>query len=239
MSRHEDFINTSIETILYDAILAVAAIGKGIETYPLNEYMMKTLFLQMTGFQEQKFKCIAWEIATEDYEFRRGFLESFSKTGFSSYKDKRNLYKEIMGLIKKEELSEEERKRIAHESRESMMTIFGKSILKTWNTSAFHEFTQKIENEIKYDKFAVKGSGYVLFENTVKEIYEKLYHHRNRLAHNTTSYQRNLPTLDTLENLKFGEGNYFVWFYLLVVIDKVIIYLYKEYKNNSVDIFGI
>jgi hypothetical protein len=31
---------------------------------------MQSIFIKMTGFQEQKLKCIVWELATDDYEYR-------------------------------------------------------------------------------------------------------------------------------------------------------------------------
>ena len=60
MSKHDKFILTPMSTILEEAIQASSGIGSGIETYPLCDYIMQSIFLKMTGYQEQKMKCIAW-----------------------------------------------------------------------------------------------------------------------------------------------------------------------------------
>lgn len=106
MSKHEEFINSPIESVMLEGISAISSINTGIETYPLNDYLLKTIFLQMTGFQEQKFKCISWEMATEDFEFRRVFLKDFASQGFSTYDSKKSIYQNLMILLDRGELSE-------------------------------------------------------------------------------------------------------------------------------------
>ncbi len=102
-----------------------------------------------------------------------------------------------------------------------------------WYT--YNEFKGNIKDKIGYKGIARKGVGYNLLESEGQKVYGKLYKHRNRLAHNTISYQRNLPKLHNLENAEFGDSNYFVWFYVLIVIDRIIIKLYNEFcqKNKS------
>ncbi len=65
--------------------------------------------------------------------------------------------------------------------------------------------------------------------SNLNDIYSILYKHRNRCAHNTQSYQQNLPTLKTLANEDYQYENYFVRFAILILIDKVFIELYKKY----------
>ena len=68
------------------------------------------------------------------------------------------------------------------------------------------------------------------------DIYENhLYKHRNRCAHNTQSYQQNLPTLKNLVNENYQYENYFVWFSILVLIDKLFIALYVKYLDALQD----
>lgn len=95
MSKHYEFINEPIEDILKELVNVTSNLDKSINTYPLNDYLLKSTFLKMTGFQEQKFKCIAWELATEDFEFRRRFLSSMSNEYFSTYDSKNDLYKAL------------------------------------------------------------------------------------------------------------------------------------------------
>ena len=68
MSKHRDFILMPIDKILKEAIFATNAVGFTIKAYPLYDYIMQSIFIKMTGFQEQKLKCIVWELATDDYD---------------------------------------------------------------------------------------------------------------------------------------------------------------------------
>ena len=97
---HKDFISSSITDILRDAVSASAGVGNGIQTFPLWDYVMQSVFIKMTGFQEQKMKCICWEIATYDYEYRKTFTQT--KLGeCSNYDDKQKIYKELINQIEK------------------------------------------------------------------------------------------------------------------------------------------
>lgn len=242
MAKHNDFIFRPIEQVLEEGINALSSISDGIGTYPLNEYIMKAIFLNMTGFQEQKFKCIAWEMATENYEFRRDFLNDFAKEGFSTYLSKQKLYKKLMELLERSEFSEEMKKDIIDESEKCVINLIDDSKLKYWNESKYSDFKEQIRNKVSYENIAkkvVKNKGNVvsnLLEDKIHHIYEDLYRCRNRLAHNTLSYQDNLPSFIDMQTEDFGYNNYFVWFYLLIVIDKIMIKLYKEFCENSVEL---
>lgn len=241
MAKHNDFIFSPIEHVLEEGINALSSISEGIETYPLNEYIMKSIFLQMTGFQEQKFKCIAWEMATEDYEFRRDFLNDFAKEGFSTYNSKQKLYKKLMELLERSEFSKEVRKTIVDESKKCIVNLIDDSKVKYWNESKYNDFKQQIKNKVSYENIAKKSENrdkvvYNLLENHVQIIYEELYRNRNRFAHNTMSYQQNLPVFEEMEMEEFGYNNYFVWFYLLIIIDKIMVKLYKEFCNIRVEL---
>ena len=41
----------------------------------LKDYFLSSIFLRMTGAQEQKLKCICWEIATHNYDFRYEYMK--------------------------------------------------------------------------------------------------------------------------------------------------------------------
>ena len=100
MIKHKDFISSPITDILYDAVAASAGIGSGIETYPLCDYIMQSIFLKMTGSQEQKMKCICWEMATNDYEYRYLFTQT-PLGECSSYKEKYKIYSDLIKQIVK------------------------------------------------------------------------------------------------------------------------------------------
>jgi hypothetical protein len=61
---------------------------------------MQSVFLKMTGFQEQKMKCIYWEMATNDYEYRYEFTKN-PLGECSSYTDKNIIYQQLVTQIQK------------------------------------------------------------------------------------------------------------------------------------------
>lgn len=228
---HTDFILSPISDILKDVVSASAGIGSGIETFPLCDYIIQSVFLKMTGFQEQKMKCICWEMATFDYEYRY----DFTKTPLgecSSYSEKQKIYKDLISQIEKNGLDFSkiniDKNNILKTTFLDILTIFLNTNLSIWAQKDFQSF-QTIFKDIKDTHFlSEKGS---LFANaTMKKIYEDhLYRQRNRIAHNTSSYQHNLPTLKTLKDENYKYENYFVYFSILVLIDKIFISLYKKY----------
>ena len=62
-------------------------------------------------------------------------------------------------------------------------------------------------------------------------VFEQLYKHRNRCAHNTSSYQQNLPTLMVLSTPENIYENYFIRFSILMLIDNIFVLLYQKYLN--------
>ena len=101
-SIHSKFIKTPIFEILKDGVNACRGIGCGMEAYPLRDYILQSLFLRMTGAQEQKLKCICWEMATNDYTYRYDFINKGKDYGeFSKYDQKNKVYTQLIKEIKK------------------------------------------------------------------------------------------------------------------------------------------
>ena len=102
-SIHSKFIKTPIFEILKDGVNACRGIGCGMEAYPLRGYILQSLFLRMTGAQEQKLKCICWEMATNDYGYRHEFINTGKKDfgEFSKYEQKSKVYILLIEEIKK------------------------------------------------------------------------------------------------------------------------------------------
>ncbi|WP_319505536.1 hypothetical protein [Bacteroides graminisolvens] len=234
MNSHTDFILSPMTRILEDVVTAIAGIGNGIETYPIYDYVMQTLFLKMTGFQEQKMKCVCWELATYDYEYR---YEKYSKKTIgecSNYNDKKDIYKDLIKQIQKSVANFDvstylDREEILRETFTFLKDTFGKTNLSVWAQNSFIEFV----NDRTLIRPTYFGSNDNLFENTLQNLYKQLYSHRNRCAHNTLSYQQNLPTLKTLVHDDYKHDNYFVRFSLLILIDKIFIRLYNKYLEEN------
>lgn len=206
-----------------EAVAASAGIGNGIETYPLCDYIMQSVFLKMTGFQEQKMKCICWELATNDYEYRRVLLGNEDNLGeCSSLKSKNAIYKRLGA--KTGSLNEQEKRSILSKTFSDIKAVFLDTNLSIWAQQDFNWFIAHHKNFIKIGHFANEKN---LLESCLK--YDLLYDHRNRLAHNTLSYQQNLPTLKTLADKNYIYENYFIRFAILILIDEIFIALYKKY----------
>ena len=238
MRKQTDFILSPITDILKDAVSASAGIGNGIETFPLCDYIMQSVFLKMTGFQEQKMKCICWEMATVDYDYRRALLANDDKLGeCSSYEDKNKIYKRLVAQIKNHDPKFDiDTKKILEETVQYIEKIFRNTNLSIWAQSSFIKFVNT-KNLIKLEHVAHKDKNGKtnLFENVLQDKYKILYNHRNRIAHNTPSYQQNLPTLKTLMGEDYKYENYFIYFSILVLIDNIFVELYKKYLTEIKD----
>lgn len=234
MNSHKDFILSPITNILNDVVTANAGIGNGIETYPLGDYIMQSVFLKMTGFQEQKMKCLCWEIATYDYEYRyrRYTLKPLGEC--STYEEKKIIYKDLIDQIKKHITNFDvttflDRDGIRTQTLSEIKNILLDTNLSTWSQKNFNEFASN-SSLIQTNHFGTMSN---LFENVLQDRYNQLYIHRNRSAHNTLSYQQNLPTLQTIVNDNYRYDNYFVRFALLTLIDKIFISLYIKYLETN------
>lgn len=140
-SIHSKFIQTPIIGILQDAVNACAGIGYGVETQPLKEYVLQTTLLKMTGASEQKLKCICWEMATNDYDYRYRYLKK-NYGECSSYEDKSCIYKDIV-------------ERIARIDNSFNLAKIFDDVDVTIKEKAFID--QKIDNAIKNEKKKKKG----------------------------------------------------------------------------------
>lgn len=270
-SKHYNFITTPIFNILEESVIACRGIGDGIETQTISEYILQTTFLKMTGASEQKLKCICWELATNDYEYRYKYLKN-NYGECSDYDSKNTIYKDLIKAIIKLDTS------LIKEAGTK-----GKFILELIDNLKADDFTGSICKDIKnlvedstFSLFDPKGFSYfcssydTFFKNKefatlkenpdnndgfnsfllaiskdgkgkkeeLKKYFESIvYRHRNRCAHNLTSYQENLPTLSTLSEKDYDYNNYFFRFSLLILIDEIFIILYEKYiealENNS------
>lgn len=237
LNKHINFILSPITTILKDVVSASSGVGSGIEAYPLCDYVMQSVFLKMTGAQEQKIKIITWELASHDYEYRYLRFTQKRLGECSNYNDKKEVYKDLIQQIKKHNSNFDissfiDRSEILSKTKLSIENIFSDTNLLIWAQKSFNEY-QSIWSDIKHNYFVNDEKtlfGTIKDKVSLKNIYEdNLYKHRNKVAHNTLSYQQNLPTLKTLNNSNFKYENYFVYFSILILIDTIFIELFNEY----------
>lgn len=228
-NQHTKFILTPIAEILEEAVNACRGLGFGLETQPLSEYVYQTTFLKMTGASEQKLKCICWEMATYDYEYR---YKKLSKPlgECSCYEDKKQIFHEILEQIKKIDssfdpnilFSQPNKQKILQNLQTEFSATLDGSLLTIWDKRSYAN-----QLNIKNTSFAVNGCQ--LLGNDLISFYnDTLYRHRNRCAHNLKSYQTP-PTLKILAKSPSGKDNYFNMFFVLILIDNIFMTAYKEY----------
>ena len=169
---------------------------------------------------EQKSKCILWDIATHDFEYRRDFLHDNSKQGeYSTYNSKNMVYKT---LIKQGEKFDDTGKiDLLNQLKDFKDKILEKSILKVWLPRELRD----LKTKSLFDK--ERWAGDSLFNSPLKDIYDNLYKHRNRCAHNVLSYQGNVMNPQKIKEI--GNANYATWFTLLVLMDMIYMGLYEKF----------
>ncbi|MCD8295558.1 MAG: hypothetical protein LUE27_10010 [Clostridia bacterium] len=251
MSVHSEFILTPISEILFNAVSVTLPVSRGIAMYPLWDYVMQSVFIKMTGAQEQKMKCVCWEIATVDYERRwKIYYEQGWKLGECSQLDAKVkvihwLNDTIKWMNKDFKQDDDIKEDIWNRVKDNMEKVHSDlnrmgfcdreylefdDMLKNFTSSCldFSSFfyCSKCKNKTSCCKqHKQENSGKLLI------MYDHLYRFRNRCAHNLTSYQQNLPALSSLSDNDYCFENYYIRFALLIIIDEITIYLFKEFTR--------
>lgn len=235
-SQHSDFILSPIIKILKDGISASRAIGDGMDSYPMCEYLMQSLFLKMTGAQEQKMKCICWELATLDYDYRYDFLHNKSYGECSTYDSKNSIFNDLIKAIKKKDSSFEPTSILdapfLSRIQANIIELYAQSTLSTWMNREYVFFRSKFRTVVNISQlqYPIAAKSYTLFQSSLHKKYDDIvYSHRNRCAHNTLSYQVNKPELKVLANSEYGYHSYFFRFAIIVLIDEIFKLLFEKY----------
>ena len=282
---------TPIASILRDTVTACNGIGNGIETQSLAEYVLQTTFLKMTGAQEQKLKCICWEMATNDFDYRYHYLKK-DYGECSSYSDKNSIYRDLVEMIVKydttfsvaelfcdvdisskenvlidkkiKEAKKAQERQKGRKLTDAELQSLINGIEASWTTNGIcekdrakysrvvlfesmqdlveeiicgtmvsqweqHNYQNYIKNWkiLANDQFALDNA---LMDKDWQDFYTNVvYKHRNRCAHNLSSFQNNLPTLKTLVGEEYAYDNYYYRFSFLLLLDDIFMRLYKAY----------
>lgn len=235
-SEHTDFIIKPIAGILENGLSASKGVGDSMEGYPMADYLMESLFIRMTGAMEQKLKCICWDMATLDYEYRYEYLNKKNYGECSDYKSKNGIYNDLLDAIQKYTPSFKPADVFVVKSLDSVLSelnaIFAKSNINEWKNKEYQFYLRNYQDILKLNQVCLdKQNGakvYSLLQSTLKDNYELIvYKHRNRCAHNTLSYQSNKPDLSELAEVNYDYQNYFFRFSILIVLDFIFSSLYK------------
>lgn len=248
-NNHIPFILRPSTEIVKEAIWSLNATNGGIETYPISSYLLHSLFLKLTGAQEQKLKCICWELACRDYEYRYDRFERNRYSECSNYDDKNMVYKDILNAIKKHDssfsITDEVKKNIIDIWKTSTKELFEHSILyhnlkreyneykeliKSITTNWIMNDTQLFTNKANISDDEIKNT----FNLTLQDLFTKyVYTERNRCAHNTRSYQHNLPSIKELVSPEYKFKNYFLFISIMVLLDEIYRELFKTYLKKQ------
>lgn len=236
-SEHTDFISTPLLSILRDGFAASKGVGDSMEGYPLTDYLLESLFIRMTGALEQKLKCICWDIATVDYEYRYEYLNNKNYGECSDYKSKNGIYNDLIEAINKYDADFEPSIKLNKSFLDAVVqeinNLFENSAMYVWKNKEYL-FYLKNHNSIIKDSQIGQGKqrgakSYTLLQSSLKDRYESIvYKHRNRCAHNTLSYQANKPDLNVISDSDYDYHNYFFRYAMIVVVDNIFISLYKK-----------
>lgn len=236
--ENNTFILSSILEILREGVVVSSNIVNGIENYALSEYLLQSVFLKMTGYQEQKLKCICWDIASIDLDFRYKLLNKLKLSECSSKDDKNTVYTALYDLLisygifsNDDEISAFlDAKTIAEKTKETIIKYFENTLFE-YNME--QDFTIFKNDNFLIDAYSnLKGKKSIFpVDNSqnynILRFYENgLYRERNRCAHNLRSYQQNLPRLIDIRNK--GNANYYYYFHLLSIMDEIYKKMYEK-----------
>ena len=245
MLENKDFILSSINTILEESVAISKITCKGIETFPLQDYVLQSTFLKMTGYSEQKLKCICWDIASIDYDFRYQVYQNWSFSECSNLSDKTKIYKKLVETIKEYDKSfnvetyirdlYDEPKKILKNNYEECKLLLNESAIKYFDERQFNYFANDTETfKMNQDLCKYSNNKTFILNDKLKNIYEELYKQRNRCAHNLKSYQQNLPKITVLLKKK-ETSNYFYYFTILMLLDEIFTCLYKKLSELIIE----
>ena len=246
--RHSDFIETPLLNLLRDVVSDSNNVNNGMEFYGISGYVLHSLFLRMTGAQEQKLKCICWDLATEDYEYRYTRYNKWELGECSRLKDKSVVFADLVTAVRSLKPgysvfgnSHVNKQQFIDNTFNSIKRILHNSNLAQCYPGEYETFLDIIThfdlNNIEAGDQLFKNSENLTLENMADEsmfaaAYALLYKHRNRCAHNTLSYQNNIPTFNELNDEKVQRYyNIFLFITILVVIDNLFMQVYRKYRN--------
>lgn len=109
-----------------------------------------------------------------------------------------------------------------------VQSIVEDSLISKWNQHSYAIYLRLWDSlsDLSYAR------GDILLCKELQNIYmDRVFAHRNRCAHNLTSYQNNLPTLKTLLSKDYIYDSYFVYFSILILLDEIFMRLYKVYRG--------
>lgn len=250
--QHKAFIETPLLNLVHDVVSDSNNISNGMEFYATSSYILHSLFLRMTGAQEQKFKCVCWDLATIDCDYRYSRYNKWELGECSRLKDKSAVFSDLVNAVKTYKPkysvfggSVDNKKKVLETTLSELKGILDGSNLANCFPEEYADFidiySNLHHNNLEAGNQLFCNADQITFENMKEEhvlamAYTLLYKHRNRSAHNTLSYQTNIPTFQELNNEYVQKYyNIFLFIAILVTIDKLLISVYKKYQRVIIE----
>lgn len=246
---HIPFILKPEADLVKEAVCALNATTGGIEAYPICGYILHSLFLKLTGAQEQKLKCICWEMACRDYDYRYERFERNRYSECSDYNDKCMVYNDILEEIRKRDdafvVDNALKNQILNVWRTTIQQLFDNSLLVKNFRNSYDECVSMMAGV--NDKWIMSDTQLLTKKNNLtpaetqatcglalNEIFIKyVYRERNRCAHNTRSYQHNLPSLKAMMSVDYKLQNYFLYMSVMLLLDTIYVKLFESYLEKA------
>lgn len=234
-SKHSEFVLCPISETFQEGLNACTGLTSTISLYPISEYIMQSVFLNMTGALEQKMRCICWDMATNDYEYRFEYLNKRDFGEYSDYKAKNLVYKDLLSQIKLRDKSFS----VSNLNFLDLINSAKQIIVSNKDHNMFSGYRHSLDyfinnyyKQITTNQLGQKTNGSeMLFQTELQNKYKILvYDHRNRLAHNTLSYQRNYADFKVLQGKDSDNNdNYFFRFSIICLMDLIFMDLFRRY----------
>lgn len=239
---HTEFIMSDMMDIVDDALRAVDSIGEDIQNYPACEYLLQSMFLKLTGYQEQKLKCILWHVASWDFDVRRKVLggseRDYSIGEASKLEDKNKVWKALTTSMGNKESPYKAPDSAAIQAQidavgNALKDRLSRSALTKWLPRDYTDFEKFLKNTKAFEEgYLTSPNKFFGGDSNLKEAYELVYKHRNRCAHNLRSYQYDTNNLDEMLKDKKGADNYFTMIFVLLLIDNAFVEAYHQYHKK-------
>lgn len=111
-----------------------------------------------------------------------------------------------------------------------LMAVIENSPMTTWNHREYLFFKEHWQDVVNGKQLNLTDNEFL--EARLQRFYQQLvFVHRNQTAHNTASYLKDVPTLDTLADIGYVYKNYFFRFAILLLIDEVFVRMFKRYRE--------
>jgi hypothetical protein len=251
--EHIKFIKSDLSEVLQDTVATINLLGDGLEFYAVNNYVLQYLLLQMTGAQEQKMKCICWEMATDNLAYRyKRYYKKWELSECSTLADKSKVYEDLAKAIKVYDstytlfVDDNDKKAMLQYVLAKVDSIFENTNLQRIHILKYKEFQSVwqglVPANLAYPSlknlFHIRhGQAESPFDGMQDDeqlfaIYTLLYRARNRYAHNATSYQMNLPRFYEINDAKYQMyNNVFLFYAELLLVDEMFRKLFDKYQS--------